>query len=91
MPADLIEELRSADLLIAKGDANYRRLLGDRHWPLDLPFQQVVSGYPFGVLALRTLKSEIAIGISPEKVPTSDPDWMINGRWGLIQFSTAVQ
>lgn len=91
MPADLLDELRSTGLLISKGDANYRRLLGDRHWPLDLPFQQVVSGYPFGVLALRTLKSEIAVGISPEKVPTSDPDWMINGRWGLIQFSTAVQ
>lgn len=91
MPDDLLEELRTTDLLISKGDANYRRLLDDRHWPIDLPFQQVVGGYPFGVLALRTLKSEIAVGISPENVPADDPDWMINGRWGLIQFSTAVQ
>ena len=87
MPDDLAEDLSGTRLLISKGDANYRRLLGDLHWPLDLPFDQVVTGYPFGLLSLRTLKSEIAVGIPEEAVPTTDPEWMIDGRWGLIQYS----
>jgi hypothetical protein len=87
MPDDLSAELQQSDLLIAKGDANYRRLLGDRHWPIDLPFDKVVNYLPCPVFALSTLKSEIAVGIDPEDIPTSDPDWMIDGRWGLLQFS----
>lgn len=87
MPADLSAALTGSNLLIAKGDANYRRLLGDRHWPLDLPFASVVDYLPCPALALRTLKSEIAVGIDPQRVPTSDPNWMINGRWGLVQFA----
>jgi hypothetical protein len=87
MPADLQAELSPASLIISKGDANYRRLLGDRHWPIDLPFSSVVDYLPCPVLALRTLKSEIAVGVAPARIPTGDPDWMINGRWGLIEFS----
>ena len=28
-------------LVVVKGDANYRRVLGDRPWPLDAPFKSV--------------------------------------------------
>ena len=41
---------------------------------------------PCPVLALRTMKSEIAVGIASENIPTADPTWMSNGRWGLVQF-----
>jgi hypothetical protein len=87
MPADLLEQLQGSSLLISKGDANYRRLLGDRHWPVETPFGQVMGYFPTAVLSLRTLKSEIAVGIDPLTVPQDDTEWMINGRWGLIQFS----
>lgn len=86
-PEELLESLGDTQLLISKGDANYRRLLGDRHWQIDLPFSSVVGYMPFGVLALRTLKSEIAVGIDSMRIPANDPEWMINGRWGLIQFA----
>ncbi len=85
MPDGLFDEISKATLLISKGDANYRRLLGDRHWPVDLPFARAVDYMPCAVLALRTLKSEIAVGIPPDRIP-ADPKWMIDGRWGLIQF-----
>lgn len=88
-PDALINELRASRLLISKGDANYRRLLGDRHWPTATPFRQVVNYLPTAVLALRTLKSEIATGILPERIPHHDPEWMSNGRWGLVQFAPA--
>lgn len=84
---DLLADMVGCDLLISKGDANYRRLLGDLHWPTDLSFASVVDYFPFGVLALRTLKSEIAVGIDPSRVPAVDPEWMINGRWGMVQFA----
>lgn len=88
MPPDLTSWFQQSSLLISKGDANYRRLLGDRHWPFDLPFEKVLSYMSCPVLALRTLKSEIAVGIDPGAVPDNDPDWMINGRWGLVQFAS---
>ena len=87
MPEKTASEINNADLLISKGDANYRRLLGDRHWPLDSRFSDVVNYFHPAVLALRTLKSEIAVGVPSNRIPSSDPEWMINGRWGLIQFA----
>ena len=87
MPPDLLDRLNGCHLLISKGDANYRRLLGDRHWELHTPFEKVVDYLPCAVLALRTLKSEIAVGILPEAAPAQDERWMINGGWGVVQFS----
>lgn len=87
IPTDLAEQICKTDLLIAKGDANYRRLLGDRHWDFHLPFSQVIDYLPCPILALRTLKSEITVGIDPARVPTNDPDWMTDGQWGLVQFA----
>ena len=94
MPVDLRDDLSAADLVISKGDANYRRLLGDRHWPHDTPFADVVAYFPAPLVALRTLKSECVCGLPPgrsELVYETDPEWMINGRWGLVQFVIPAQ
>lgn len=94
MPALLRDELVLADLLISKGDANYRRLLGDRHWPLTTPFAAIVSYMPVPLLALRTSKSEVMAGLATgqaEIVTRQDPDWLFDGRWGVIQFVTSNQ
>jgi uncharacterized protein with ATP-grasp and redox domains len=89
IPDSLKNELANASLLIIKGDANYRRLLGDRHWDYTTNFADIVSYLPVPIVALRTLKSEVAAGIPPEvveQVPKSDPDWLTNGQWGVVQF-----
>jgi hypothetical protein len=86
-------ELARADLVISKGDANYRRLLGDRHWAFTTPFDEVVSYFPAPVLALRTLKAEVACGLSAEQVEHLDnthPDWLTSGEWGVIQFASGA-
>jgi uncharacterized protein with ATP-grasp and redox domains len=46
MPDDLRVHLAEADVVLAKGDANYRRALGDAHWPLTTPLADVVSYFP---------------------------------------------
>jgi uncharacterized protein with ATP-grasp and redox domains len=88
LPADLRDELAAADLVIVKGDANYRRLLSDRHWPPDTPFRDVLGYFPAPVVALRTFKAEIVVGLRPgqaERLVAEDPAWLVNGRRGVIQ------
>jgi uncharacterized protein with ATP-grasp and redox domains len=89
IPDSLKSELSSANLLVIKGDANYRRLLGDRHWDFTTNFADIVSYLSVPIVALRTLKSEVVAGIKPEvieEVAKSDSDWLTNGQWGVIQL-----
>lgn len=88
LPDDLRAELAGADLVVVKGDANYRRLLGDAHWPPTTPFARAVAGFPAPLVALRTLKGELIVGLHPgqaEAVAAEDAAWLVNGRRGVIQ------
>ncbi|HEX6304227.1 MAG TPA: ARMT1-like domain-containing protein, partial [Anaerolineales bacterium] len=89
LPAHLQQELAGADLIISKGDANYRRLLGDRHWPFTIPAADVLRYAPAPLLAVRVCKSEVVIGLQPAQVEALDmidAGWKVNGEWGMIQF-----
>lgn len=94
MPDDVESEMANADLVILKGDANYRRMLGDRHWAYDTPLEDATGYVPTPTLALRTLKSEVAAGLDPdviERAASESPDWDINGEWGMIQLSKPIE
>jgi uncharacterized protein with ATP-grasp and redox domains len=90
LPADLERQLRQARLVIVKGDANYRRTVGDCIWPPDMPYSDVVSYLEAPLLCLRTLKSDPLVGLSSaeaaKQLDRDDPDWRVNGKRGLIQF-----
>ena len=89
LPEALFGTLATSGLLISKGDANYRRWLGDRHWPAVTPLADVLGYAPAPLLLLRTCKSEVAIGLDQARLAAAsarDPQWMTNGRWGLVQF-----
>ncbi len=88
LPNDLHKELALLDLVILKGDVNYRRLVGDVHWPPTTPFEGVTAYFPAPVVALRTMKAELIVGLEEgeaERLWEGDPEWMVNGRRGLIQ------
>ena len=68
IPQDLRDDLSESGLIISKGDANYRRLLGDRQWPFTTSFAEILCYTPAPLLALRTLKAELACGLSEEQV-----------------------
>ena len=88
LPRDLYARYHRAALVILKGDANYRRLLGDAHWPPTASFSQVTGYFPAPLVALRTLKAEIIVGLAPgraERLTGEDREWLVNGRRGVIQ------
>jgi hypothetical protein len=92
---DMTEPLRTdmatrCDLAFVKGDANYRKLLGDRRWALTAPFEDVVGCYfPCPVCALRTLKSDLGCGMAKDQIERAmklDDEWMIDGKFGVIHL-----
>jgi hypothetical protein len=89
LPPDLVEIFASARLVVLKGDANYRRALGDALWPSTTPFREITSYFPAPLLALRTLKRDTIAGLA-EGVEASldllDPSWRVNGRRGLASL-----
>jgi uncharacterized protein with ATP-grasp and redox domains len=90
MPDYLMRGLRDARLVIVKGDANYRRLVGDALWPEDTPFRAVVTYWPTPIIAMRALKSDPIVGLKPGQaadLDAIDPDWRTNGQRGVIQFN----
>jgi hypothetical protein len=89
MPPSVRCKLVEAGLVISKGDANYRRLLGDLHWADTTPFASVVAYFPTRLLALRTSKSVAIVGLRPGQAGDlnhKESAWQTNGRWGLVQL-----
>jgi uncharacterized protein with ATP-grasp and redox domains len=89
MPAHLLRELARSDLVLLKGDVNYRRLLGDLHWPHTTRMEDVTDYFPAPFATIRTLKGEIMVGLQPgqaEALYAEDPTWLINGKRGVIQL-----
>jgi hypothetical protein len=89
MPSRLRETFRSVDVVILKGDANYRRALDDAVWQADTPFSEAVGYFPVSLVALRTLKSYPVVGLekgAAAELDANDKGWRINGQRGLIQF-----
>lgn len=88
MPPDLVDLLSRHDVVVAKGDANYRRLVADAPWPFHTPACAALQ-FPAPVLALRTCKSEVLVGVSETtaaRAQARDPNWLVHGRFGLIQW-----
>ncbi len=88
-PDDLRRFLAQADLILCKGDVNYRRLLEDRHWPPTARLEKIAAYMPTSFVALRTLKGELIAGLPEglaERLTREDPTWLINGKRGLIHF-----
>jgi uncharacterized protein with ATP-grasp and redox domains len=93
-PPDLKNELAGFDLLILKGDANYRRTLEDRMWDPSLSMDELAAYFPAPFISLRTMKSEIVVDLpdgEAERLSRVDRDWMINGKRGLVRFCRVRQ
>ena len=90
IPSVLHAQIATHDLTILKGDVNYRRLFGDRHWPPTTKVREAAGYFPTSFLSLRTLKGELILGLSKEIIERinqeADPNWLVNGKRGMITF-----
>ncbi|WP_353945828.1 damage-control phosphatase ARMT1 family protein [Streptomyces sp. HUAS MG91] len=90
MPDDLRADFSRATVTLLKGDLNYRRLVGDRLWPATTPFAARTAYFPGPVAALRTLKSQVIVGLdarTEHALDASAPDcaWRTAGTHAVIQ------
>lgn len=88
MPEALRAELAATAVTVLKGDLNYRRLVGDRQWDPTVSFEQTASYFPGRVAALRTLKSDVVVGLEHQELnqlERSGTDWRTTGTHALIQ------
>jgi hypothetical protein len=89
MPEPLRRALSQSDLIVLKGDVNYRRLLDDRHWPYTARLAEAAGYFPASLLAMRTLKGELLVGLRPgqaEALAQADERWLTNGKRGVIHL-----
>jgi hypothetical protein len=90
-PFELHERYAAADLVIVKGDLNYRRLVGDVHHDPTTPFADACNDFPTRLLALRALKSDVIIGLDAHTLAAQEATntpWRTNGSRAVIQTFT---
>lgn len=88
MPDGLRQELAGATVTVLKGDLNYRRLVGDRYWPPTSSFADRTAYFPGPVAALRTLKSDVIVGLdarTPATLEAAGEPWRTSGTHALVQ------
>ena len=97
----LYSDLQQSELVIFKGDLNYRKLTADAMWPTTTPFTTAIGplGTNSGIrtLALRTCKADTVVGIpegEDERLKAMEGGggvdgprkWAWSGKWAVVQF-----
>jgi len=97
----LYEDLKESELVIFKGDLNYRKLTADAMWEPTTPFSTAIGpmgpGSGIRTLALRTCKADTIVGL-PEFEDarlkameggggdSGARKWAWSGKWAVVQF-----
>ncbi len=97
----LYEDLKQSELVIFKGDLNYRKLTVDAVWDPTTPFDTAIGpmgqGSGIRTLALRTCKADTVVGLpkgEDERLKAMDGGggetgprkWAWSGKWAVVQF-----
>ncbi|KAK3075231.1 Hairy/enhancer-of-split with YRPW motif protein 2 [Teratosphaeriaceae sp. CCFEE 6253] len=97
----LLSDLKESELVIFKGDLNYRKLTSDAMWDPATPFTEAIG--PLGpqsgirVLALRTCKADVVVGLPKgrdEELRAMEGGggdsgarkWAWSGKWAVVSF-----
>ncbi|SBT86532.1 conserved protein, unknown function [Plasmodium malariae] len=89
MSTSLLDELKQSNFVCFKGDANYRRCLGDLNFNFSEPHKNVLGYFPFRVIALRCLKSPLCCGVEKsivEELNKRSSDWSNYGEYAILQY-----
>ncbi|KAF8463693.1 hypothetical protein BDZ91DRAFT_731449 [Kalaharituber pfeilii] len=95
----LPHDLDDSQLVIFKGDLNYRKLTADAAWPPTTPFRDAIGDMAKGarILALRTCKADVVVGLDmgvDERLRKEGEEgdtgevrkWAWSGKWAVAQF-----
>ncbi|RAL10011.1 damage-control phosphatase ARMT1 family protein [Aspergillus homomorphus CBS 101889] len=99
---DLYEDLKQSELVLFKGDLNYRKLTNDSMWDPITPFTTAIG--PLGrpdsgirVMAFRTCKADVVVGLpagvdeklreQPGGGGSEARKWAWSGKWAVVSFS----
>ncbi|KAH8394719.1 hypothetical protein KR222_002647, partial [Zaprionus bogoriensis] len=86
----LYVQLSFGELVIFKGDLNYRKLVDDFNWEPTTSLAKCLGGFlPSSVCVLRAIKSDVYCGLpicTVEWLSEDNPNWMCHGDKGLIQL-----
>lgn len=93
---ELFDGLAAADLVVYKGDLNYRKLTYDGLWPHSTPFSDALgplakkhNGKGIRHLALRTAKADVCVGLKPGQDKNLEEDWTRTGKYAVISYYDA--
>ncbi|MEO0564570.1 MAG: damage-control phosphatase ARMT1 family protein, partial [Chloroflexota bacterium] len=89
MPRQLRRVFEDSNIVVLKGDANYRRFVGDALWDPTTNVVDVMGAFPSPLVALRTLKSDPVVGLIGKQIrglDATDNHWRHNGQRGLVQM-----
>ncbi|KXJ92562.1 hypothetical protein Micbo1qcDRAFT_188133 [Microdochium bolleyi] len=99
---ELYEDLKASELVIFKGDLNYRKLTGDAMWDPTTPFTEAIGplgpGSGVNVMALRTCKADVVVGLAPgldEELrareggggDSGSRKWAWSGKYAVVSYS----
>ncbi|KAH6603238.1 hypothetical protein Trco_008013 [Trichoderma cornu-damae] len=99
---ELHQDLKQAELVIFKGDLNYRKLTGDAWWDPTTPFAEALgpmgAGSGVNVMSLRTCKADVVVGLPAGKDEelrateagggdTGARQWAWHGKWAVVCLS----
>ncbi|KAK4446872.1 DUF89-domain-containing protein [Podospora aff. communis PSN243] len=99
---ELLQDLKESELVVFKGDLNYRKLVGDANWDPTTPFTTAIGplgpGSGTNILSLRTCKADVVVGLKPgedEKLRQTEDGggdsgarkWAWNGKWAVCSLS----
>lgn len=98
---ELFEDLKQSELVLFKGDLNYRKLTNDAAWDPTTPFTTAIGplGPKSGIrtLAFRTCKADVVVGLPQgederlRQTPDGGGDsgarkWAWTGKWAVVSF-----
>lgn len=91
--ASLVDDFKKSNLVIFKGDLNYRKLTSDALWEPTTSFQTALGPLAgqFPLLSLRTNKADVIVGLEKDvvdKMEKEHPDYRISGKFAVVSFDS---
>ncbi|KAG2229726.1 hypothetical protein BDF21DRAFT_116454 [Thamnidium elegans] len=93
---ELFNEMKQSDLVIYKGDLNFRKLVFDCDWPVTTPFKDAIgpsmANNFTNIITLRTNKADPVVGLSEEtkldiESRATREEWRFSGKYAVVEYN----